>query len=248
MQEGPFTDPDRWQLRALLVLACASAALACALPSQGEDRKERLPQIRVVGSASVSAAPDRVSLDVSVVSRADGAREAAERNATATKAVVEKLRQAFAASAELSTSGYTLQPEYEYDKAQGRRTQIGVSARNTVHVVLSEIDEAGALIDAAVGAGANEVHSVRFGVSDPDALEQRALSEAAVEARSKAEALAASLGARLGRTLRVEEQGSGTPRPPVRMMARAESAATPIEPPDIFVEVSVSLWVELVEP
>jgi len=226
------------------------ALLACVIagPSWAWDRKEeRARQIRVIGHAEVSAAPDRVSLDVGVLTRADSAKVAADQNAADTRAVVEKLRSAFPETAEVSTSGYALMPEYEYDKREGKRRPAGFSARNTVHVVLSDVGAAGALIDAAVGSGANDVRAVQFGVADASGLERAALVAAAADARTKAEALAASMDAKVGRTIRVEEGAASHAPSPRLYMARAEADSTPIEPSDVFFEARVSLWVELVD-
>jgi uncharacterized protein YggE len=55
------------------------------------------------------------------------------------------------------------------------------------------------------------------------------------------------MGMKLGRTLRVEEQGAGPAPRPHALMARAQAESTPIEPSDVYVEASVALWVELVE-
>ncbi len=228
-----------------LLIASLASVLACN--AFARDRKEHVPQIRVVGRATVTSAPDRVSVDVSVSTRSDSAVDAAERNAQEASAVVAKLREAFPEAAEVSTGGYTLSPEYEYDKREGRRKPAGFSARNTVHVVLSDVGAAGRLIDAAVGAGANEVRSVRFTVADPSDLERQALNDAAADARAKAEALAASVGVKVGRILRVEERGAGPVEPRLAVRAMAEADTTPIEPGDVFFEASVTLWVELVE-
>jgi hypothetical protein len=227
---------------AALVCLCATASAAW-----GRDGGGRVDQIRVTGRAEVTSAPDRVSVDISVATRSDSAREAAEQNANQTSMVVGKLREAFPENAVISTSGYTLAPEFEYDKREGRRRPAGFSARNTVHVVLEDVDAAGRLIDAAVAAGANEVRSVQFSVADPAELQAKALVAAAADARDKARVLAESMGARLGRTLRVEEQGAGPVPAQHGLRALAEADTTPIEPGDVYFEAHVSLWLELVD-
>jgi uncharacterized protein YggE len=124
---------------------------------------------------------------------------------------------------------------------------VGYLARNTIHVSLDDVTRAGALIDAAVAAGANEVQSVQFSVGDPAPFQKKALAAAAVDARAKAAVLAEGLGVKVGSTIRVEEVGSGHPRPQVAMYAEQAKASTSIEPGDVFFDASVSLWVELVE-
>lgn len=226
-----------------------SLLLLCGVATGSEafERKDRTPQIRVVGRAAVAAAPDRVSLDVAVVTRAQTASQAATQNAEATANMLASLRTSFPDAAELSTRGYTLSAEYNYDKREGKRTPAGFVARNTVHVSLDDVKAAGKLIDAAVESGANEVQAVRFSLVDSAPLLKQALAAATADARAKAEVLAESMGGKLGKPIRVEESGAGHPRPQMALMAREASRATPIEPGDVFVEASVSLWMELKE-
>lgn len=231
--------------RALLFgLLCV---FVCAAAAEASDRKPATPQIRVVGHAEIAAEPDRVSLDVSVVTRAATASRAAADNAEATSSVLTQLKQAFPNAAELATRGYTLSAEFDYDKLKGKRTPAGFSARNTIHVALDDVTQAGRLIDAAVAAGANEVQSVQFSVADPSPFVTQALTAAAVDARAKAAALAEGMGVKVGKMLRVEESGGGHPRPQMAFMAAKADSSTPIEPGDVFFETSVVLWVELIE-
>ncbi len=237
------------RIGARILCAGLVVAVLCLIASSGSawarDRREGVDQIRVTGQSEVTASPDQVSVDLSVVTRSDSAKTAAQDNAQQTNAVIAALRESFGDAAVISTTGYTLAPEFEYDKQQGRRKPAGFSARNTVHVVLNDISQAGPLIDAAVSSGANEVRSVRFSVADTSALEEKALIAAVAAARAKAEALAGSMGAKLGRTVRVEERGAGPSPMPNAFMARAASESTPVEPADVYVEASVVLWVEL---
>ena len=229
------------------LLAVAFMASQAPTEALAFDRKNHTPQIRVTGRGEVAAAPDRVSLDVAVVTRGATASEAARDNAEATSSVLASLRKAFPDAAELSTRSYTLSAEYDYDKRAGKRTPAGFMARNTVHVSVDDVKVAGKLIDAAVQSGANEVQSVQFSVADPSPLLKQALAAAAADAREKAGVLAESMGAKVGKTLRVEESGAGHPRPQMAFMAQEARSRTPIEPGDVFFEVSVSLWVELVQ-
>lgn len=244
----PRSGPAVLRNRALGGLAALLVGLLVwASPSLAKERGGHARQIRVIGSAATSGAPDRVFLDVAVVTRAESAARAAEQNAGETRKVMEALRAAFPDTATVSTSGYALVPEYEYDKQQGRRTQAGYAATNSIHVELEDVTKAGALIDAAVAAGSNDVRGVRFGVAESSELERQALVAALADARTKAQALADSVGLRLGRTLRIEEGGAVQAPMAFRQMARADAESTMIEPGDVFFEASVSLWVEIVE-
>lgn len=76
---------------------------------------------------------------------------------------------------------------------------------NTVMVVIRNLDQVGAVLDAAVGAGANNVWGVSFGLDETDPLEARAREKAIADARARAEALARLQGVSLGRVVSISE-------------------------------------------
>ncbi|WP_437535171.1 SIMPL domain-containing protein [Sorangium sp. So ce726] len=76
---------------------------------------------------------------------------------------------------------------------------------NTVMVVIRNLDQVGAVLDAAVAAGANNVWGVSFGLDETDPLEARAREKAIADARARAEALARLQGVSLGRVVSISE-------------------------------------------
>jgi uncharacterized protein YggE len=118
---------------------------------------------------------------------------------------------------------------------------------NTVHVRTKGLARFGALIDAAVQAGANQVQRLTFTLSDDSEPRRTALGRAAAQARDKAQSIAAALGLKVGRVQSVVEQDSGGVRPLVReaYAMQAAPAPTPIEPGAVEVRARVVLTVEL---
>jgi len=103
------------------------------------------------------------------------------------------------------------------------------------------------VIDAATKSGANNLNRLNFTLKDEKPYRARALGEAATQARSSAEALAASLHLRVGRVLQLEE-GQPVIVSPARQVefARAESnTETPISPGNIDVHASVNITFEI---
>jgi uncharacterized protein YggE len=74
-----------------------------------------------------------------------------------------------------------------------------------VSVVVRDVTQTGAVVDAAVAAGAASVNGPSFFIEDPQALLRRALVAAFSDARSKAAALAAEAGLTLGQTISIRE-------------------------------------------
>jgi uncharacterized protein YggE len=106
------------------------------------------------------------------------------------------------------------------------------------------VDAVGAVVDAAVAAGANRVMGIQFEISDPDAAYHEALREAIARARAEAEVAASALGETLGPPLQVSTGGFQPPIPMVRPMAMAEArdqASTPVAPGEVEVRASVSI-------
>ena len=100
-------------------------------------------------------------------------------------------------------------------------------------ITLHDIKPTGAVLDAALAAGANQIHGVQFGVKDNSAAKQAALKQAAVDAQGKAKAIAEAMGVDLGAVAYVQEQGVRV-APPMpmhhaRMMA-SDAGATPMQP------------------
>jgi uncharacterized protein YggE len=207
-----------------------------------------LSSIRVTGDALVSAKPDRVQIDVGVLTQAAQSQLAAAQNATRTDATLAALRKAVGPGADIKTVSYSLNPNYQYHQDGGEPKITGYTATNVVRVTLSDLGKIGSVIDTATQAGANRVEGIQFTLSDEQNVRSQALREAAVKARADADVLAAALGLKVVRILSVEENGTtGGPVRPVMFDTRAmvAKAPTPIQPGSIDVGANVVLTVEV---
>jgi uncharacterized protein YggE len=212
-------------LIALLTLmpAAAAAQQTPAIPAE--------PLVVTSGQGVVQAVPDRAWITISAESRAASAREAQRLNAQAMTPVQDKLKAAGVPAEAIKTVGYDVQYEWDYDN--GKRIGRGYVARNTIEVRIDAIARVGELLEIAVGSGATSLGSLRFDLKDRARLEREALRLAVVDARAKAEALAAGAGRTLDRIVRIDEQGvSGGPIPIMRTFQKeagvlAQAAAEP---------------------
>ena len=199
--------------------------------------------IRVTGEASVTSRPDRVELDLGVVTRAASSQQAATENARVAKNVVAALRGALGPKATIETVSYALQPDYQYPQQGGAPTITGYTATNIVRVTEDDLASIGAVIDAATRAGANQIDRIRFTLKDEGAAKSNALRVAALDARAKANSLASALGLQVLRIRSVEE-ASPTPRPLYDLALRSAAGTTPILPGTIETTATVTLVVE----
>ena len=90
---------------------------------------------------------------------------------------------------------------------------VGYTATNNVSAQIRDLDRAGAVIDAAVNAGANQVNGPSLFRADQTAQYRQALRAAYADARAKAQSLAETMDVSLGRVVNATEASSSVPLP-----------------------------------
>jgi uncharacterized protein len=190
--------------------------------------------IRVTGTGEEPVPPDLPHLDLAVETFAPTAREAGEENARVMERVIQALVRAGIPRAEIETRGYSLFPEYPPQPREPVATPQprGYRALNMVTFRTQELARVGPLIDIALGAGANRLDGVRFGLQDPEAAQSQALALAVERARRSAETMAGSLGVRLGRIVDASTVADMVRPVPFDMarVAMEDAPETPIQP------------------
>lgn len=86
------------------------------------------------------------------------------------------------------------------------------TARTTIAASTSDLDALGALLEAGMKAGATQLNSVSFTVSDPQAAGNDAIAQASKSAQGKAEALADSMKVKLGKILSISTNAQVQPQ------------------------------------
>jgi uncharacterized protein YggE len=117
-----------------------------------------------------------------------------------------------------------------------------------MRLLLADISRLQTVVDIAIQSGASSINRRTFSLHDENAARAHALSQAAVQARSGAEALAASLKMQLQRLLRVEEGQPvvvSTPRE-VSFEKLQSASLAPITPGTVDVHADVDLTYEIV--
>ncbi|HMG34325.1 MAG TPA: SIMPL domain-containing protein [Blastocatellia bacterium] len=242
-------------MKKLVTICWFAALIVAALPGVGTgaqeppDRSVR-PTIRVTADATIPVKPDQAILLVGVVTQAATAQAAAANNATQLDVVLTELKKQFGGTTDVKTASYSLSPNYRYPREGGQPTLAGYTATNIVEVKTGDLKQLGKIIDVASQSGANNIQSLRFTLKDEQPVRTRALAEASVRARAKAEVLASALGLKVVRILRVEEGGGFEPRPYVQGMAEARlagTATTPVETGTIEMRATVVLTIEVAQ-
>ena len=139
------------------------------------------------------------------------------------RALIDALKAAGVAERDIQTQDVSVGSGYD---AKGRSDEF--VANNTVSVLIRDLDRAGAVLDAAARAGANNVYGPSLTRSNREGLEAKALEDAVVNARKRARTLADAAGVDLGAVTAITETAEmGGPE----LMARALDTASspPIE-------------------
>ncbi len=224
---------------------------AAALPAAAQ---VALPMATVVpdgtvldvnATGRVSRTPDLATITAGVVTQAPAAATALSDNARRMDAVVKALKAAGIAARDLSTSNVGLSPQYRYAEKQPP-VITGYQASNSVTIRFRDIARSGAVLDALVRAGANQIDGPNLSLSDPEAALDEARTQAITKARARAELYAKAAGLTVARIVAIGEAGeNGGDRPRPMPMMRASMAQADAETTILAGETDVTAAVNI---
>ena len=224
---------------------CPSLLVMIALAAPAAAQQPPAPPVIVTsGEGVVKQAPDRAWVTVGAETRARQPQEAQRINTEVMTAVIERIKAAGIPAEAIQTTGYNLQPEFDY--VNGKQNLRGYVARNQVQVRVDVLGKTGDVIAAVVATGATMVSGVRFDLKDREAAEREALRMAVRDARRRADAAANGANVQIDRVIRIEEQREpveiGRPmQMSMAMRAEGAPAAVPVEAGEIEVRARVTL-------
>ena len=239
---------------AIIRLPLALAALAVLTPALASAQTPaQLPVIVAQGESVVKAAPDQAWATVSVETRDVKAPEARRLSAVAMTCVMTALKAGGLPADAIKTTGFSLNPDYEY--VSGRQRMRGFVVNNQVQVRIDDVAKVAEVLDAVGGLSlAASSHltiaNLRFDLKDRAQLERDALRLAVEDAMANVKAMAAGAGVALGRIARIDQMG-GSPKfqeiqqPMMAMRGAVDAVQTPISPSEIEIRSSVMLTVEI---
>lgn len=202
-------------------------------------------RLELSADGEVTRAPDIATIAAGVVTNAGSAAAATAGNAQRMAAVLAALRGAGIQERDIRTTRLSLSPEYRYTDGQPPAIT-GYRASNQVTVTFRDIQRAGAILDALVKQGANQISGPDFRLEHPEAALDEARVQAMQRARQRAELYARAAGLQVKRIVAVAETGGYAPEAPrpMMMMARAK-ADTEIAPGEEKIGVTVAVTFEL---
>ena len=200
--------------------------------------------LSVSGNGTVYLTPDIANIYIGVHTEDPVITIAVNKNNTQTQALVDALKNAGVAEADIQTSNFSVYLNSTYDKQTGQSTGSDYAVDNTVYITVRDLTKLGNLLNTAVSAGANNINSITFDVADKTAAMAQARQKAMENAASLASELAQTAGATLGEIQNIS-YSDVSPSPYYYGMggggASAPNASVPIQPGKTEISVSVSV-------
>ncbi len=206
-----------WSMKHTVAGMIVSLVIAVALHARGSvpppppppltETQVLVPGQNVVivsGTGSVAMAPDLVSIELGVSSSGPSVRKTVDENNAKVARIIAGLKSRGVRPEQIKTARFDLRA-VERDGVHA-----GYEVSNTVGVSSTQVADLGALLDAAIDSGANEVRGPRFGVENEKLVQDRCLASAFADAKAKATKLAELSLRPLGRVLAATD-GSSSP-------------------------------------
>ncbi len=205
-------------------------------------------ELSVVGEGKVEAVPNiayvEAGVSVSNGATVDEVQASLDKTNNAIIAAVEK---AGVKKEDVSTSNYSINPNYDYDANANKIS--GYNGNVSITVKVKDTKLVSKIVGVVTAAGANQVNGVRFEIDNPDKLREEARNKAIQNAKDQAQKLAKTLGIRLGRIVNIIESPVGGGPIPYQKDMMAEGAmglggAPQIQPGTQTVSSTVTLYFE----
>lgn len=236
-----------------LILSSLGLALAAAVPASAQAQGTAIVQplagtrLDVSATGEVTRVPDLAIISAGVQTLQSTATAAIEENAARMERVRAALRRAGIADRDIQTSSISLSPEYRYVENQPP-VLTGYRASNMVNVKFRDLKRSGAILDALVREGANQINGPSLTIDKPEEAYDEARVKAIAAGQRRAQLYARALGKRVVRILSVSESGSMVPGPIPMAYARDAAMAvskTEISPGTQELQITVSMSFEL---
>ena len=161
--------------------------------------------LSVTGNGTVLVESDLAIVTVGVQETSKDVLEAQSTVNEKIAAIKQALLDAGVEESEINTDSINIYAKYDY--SDNTEVIVGYTARNSLSVRTTDMDNVGSLIDAAFVAGANTLDNVQFTVQDDTQAREQALTMAVEDARRKADVLASAAGLQVASIERISEGG-----------------------------------------
>ena len=229
------------KIAATLIALTLAGGIAASLPAEAATPESRYVTVNSQGSIKVT--PDAVRLNANVSFVAGSNKEALAKVSTVGAAVRAALTKSGVLKGDIATQSITVYPEYNYTQDKGS-VLVGYRGSQSFVVTIKNAENAGAVVDAVIAAGGNElqIQGVTPFVLDASKATESARTAAVKNAKAKATSYAKLLDAKLGRVNYLVENSSPVEYSPILAMGKAaDSEATVVDLGEQDVTVSITI-------
>jgi len=232
-------------------LAVHFALLLCLLSPAAAHAEETITGTRLSISAEgeVKSVPDIATVSTGVVTIGSTPAKALQENTAKMDAVFKALTAAGIAAKDIQTSDMSVEPQYAQNITNKTPRIVAYQVNNNVSVIIRDIKNIGAVLDALIAQGANQLNGPEFSVENKSGALDQARKAAMEKAQKSAAVYAAAAGLKVKRIISISEQGGIVPRPypvrPMMAMASMASAPTPVSAGQVTTEITVNVEYEL---
>lgn len=196
------------------------------------------PTVTVIGMGEVLGTPDMLTVVMAVTSSAAHASDALDQNNQITTTLIGTLTGAGADPKDVATNGLNIEPRYD----RNGQSITGYNVIEQLTVKLHDLSKAGAILDSAARTVGDSVRvqQMSLSISDSSELMAHARQQAVADAKTKAAAMAAGAGVKLGTIKSISEVGSSMPQQFAGAGLHSAAAGVPISPGQQQVGVTVT--------
>ena len=163
---------------------CAIFLLIAAAPCEALADQAPPRTLTMSGQGIAKAAPDQAQFSTGVVTQERTAALALAANSRAMNAMFATLKRLGIPDKDIQTSNFSLSPQYQVCKPGAACPQrvVGYEVSNTVNVTVEDFGKTGAVLDALVSSGSNQIDNISFSIRDTSALLKEARAAAIKDA------------------------------------------------------------------
>ena len=190
---------------AISVLLLVSLILgACQMPPTANAQNTITPipgdlrTIAVTGNGEIVLVPDMAYINVGIHTEAEDVTSAVAANNQQAADITAAIVGMGVEEKDIQTSNFNVYSMNRYDN-MSNIVGTTFAVDNTLYIIVRDLTKLSEMLDAALGAGANQIYGISFDIVDRSGAIARARDLAIQDAEAKASAVAETAGVALGR-------------------------------------------------
>jgi len=202
--------------------------------------------VTVTGEGKIIAVPDEVTINLGVETTGKDPKTVKTENDKAIDAVLKYTKKMGITQNNVKTEYVNLNKNHNYDTKTTTYT-----ARQTMSIKMENMDKYEEVVAGLMTEGVNTINGIQFSSSKQEEYEQKARTQAILNAKEKAQQYLSPLGQKVGSVRMITESGASTPQPMPMMKTRSmmafdESSGETLAAGEITIteSVEVSFYIE----